>query len=190
MSVKTIPIAEFRELLDTGKALTILDVRTPGEFDRLHAKGAESMPLNDLNPAVVAAKARQTDNTVYVLCHSGTRAAMACSALHDAGLTHVYSIEGGTKAWESAGLPVIRGTSRVISLERQVRIGAGSIVLLGLLLAWLVHPLFTLVAAFIGAGLVFAGVTDICGMAILLGKMPWNRRKHSVATTCSPVIAK
>lgn len=84
------------------------------------------------------------------------------------------SVEGGTLAWEGAGLPVVRGR-RVISLERQVRIAAGALVVAGVLLGWLVHPAFLGLSAFVGAGLVFAGVTDTCGMGLLLARMPWNR---------------
>jgi len=128
---------------------------------------------------------------VYVICYRGTRAAKACEHLQNAGLQNVYSIEGGTAAWEAHGLPVERGTSGIISLERQVRIAAGSLVLAGTLLAWLVHPAFLGIAAFVGAGLVFAGATDFCGMAMLLAKMPWNRAApvgpaHGSPRSCSP----
>ena len=86
----------------------------------------------------------------------------------------MLNVEGGTLAWAEAGLPVVRG-KRAISLERQVRIAAGSLVLLGAILGWMVHPVFVGVSAFIGAGLVFAGITDTCGMGLLLARMPWNR---------------
>lgn len=74
----------------------------------------------------------------------------------------------------------------MISLERQVRIAAGALVLIGLALAWAIHPYFLALAAFVGAGQVFAGLTDFCGMAILLSKMPWNRRSgaNPAAMTC------
>ena len=83
-------------------------------------------------------------------------------------------VDGGTEAWEQAGLPVVRGRG-VIALDRQVRIAAGLLVLLGVGLSLLVHPAFVAVSAFVGAGLVFAGITDTCGMAMLLAKMPWNQ---------------
>jgi hypothetical protein len=111
-----------------------------------------------------------------VLCHSGGRAAKAVERFRQAGFTKVTSIEGGTVSWERAGLPVVRGAGNVISLERQVRISAGSLVLVGAALGWLLHPAFFGLSAFIGAGLVFAGVTDWCGMGMLLARMPWNRR--------------
>jgi rhodanese-related sulfurtransferase len=87
---------------------------------------------------------------------------------------HVVCVEGGTDAWEQAGLPVVRG-HKVISLDRQVRMAAGLLVLLGVGLSFLVHPAFSALSAFVGAGLLFAGITDTCGMAMLLAKMPWNQ---------------
>jgi rhodanese-related sulfurtransferase len=175
MSINTISIAEIRDLTDRGQPLNILDVRTPAEFAKVHAAGARSMPLNDLNPAAWLARRGDSREAIYVICQSGQRAARACQLLQEAGAAEVYCIEGGTAAWEKIGLPVERGGSAVISLERQVRIGAGALVLLGAVLTWTVHPGFLAVPAFVGAGLLFAGITDYCGMAMVLCKMPWNR---------------
>jgi rhodanese-related sulfurtransferase len=154
----------------------IIDVRTPAEYAQLHAAGARLIPLDKLDARQVR-DGHPLDEPIYIICKSGGRSAKACQRLQAAGLTNSFSIEGGTAAWEQAGLPVVRGQSRVISLERQVRIAAGSIVLLGLLLAWLIHPAFAVLSALVGAGLVFAGITDFCGMGLLLAKMPWNRRE-------------
>jgi len=181
MSSNTIPLAECRRLIESGQTLNILDVRTPGEFARVHASGAWLMPLHELDPAAVAARRRRADEPIYVICQSGGRAAKACQRLHEVGVGKVYCIEAGTAAWEQLGLPVERGSARVISLERQVRIAAGLLVLLGMSLGWSVHPFFLVIPAFVGAGLVFAGVTDYCGMALLLGKMPWNCRGPAAA---------
>ena len=90
------------------------------------------------------------------------------------GLDNLRVVEGGTQAWSAAGLPVQRGR-KTISIERQVRIGAGLLVLTGVALGWFYHPGFFLLSAFVGAGLVFAGITDICGLAIFLAFAPWNR---------------
>ncbi len=175
MTTNTIPLTEFRRLMELGRTLHIVDVRTPAEFARVHAVGAKSMPLDELDPAAVAAQRSGADDPIYIICQSGGRAAKACQRLEQAGVAHACCIEGGTAAWEKLGLPVERGGAKVISLERQVRIGAGSLVLLGAALAWAVHPAFLAIPAFVGGGLVFAGVTDYCGMALLLGKMRWNR---------------
>jgi rhodanese-related sulfurtransferase len=176
MSSQTIPCSDFRRLMESGKPLTLLDVRTPAEFARVHAVDARLMPLDELDPAAVAAQRRDADEAIYVICQSGARGAKACQRLQEAGVAKVYNIEGGTAAWEKAGLPVERGQSKVISLERQVRIVAGSLVLLGVILACTVHPAFIAISAFVGAGLVFAGITDYCGMGMILCKIPWNRR--------------
>jgi len=134
------------------------------------------MPLDKLESATVSAERRGASNPIYVICQSGGRASKACERLQEAGLAHVYCVEGGMTAWERINLPVERGATKVISLERQVRIGAGSIVLLGVALARTIHPAFLAIAAFVGAGLIFAGITDYCGMAFVLSKMTWNRQ--------------
>ena len=103
-----------------------------------------------------------------------TAAKQACAKFIAAGFTNVVNVEGDTLVWAEAGLPVVRG-KKAISLERQVRIAAGSLVLTGAILGWLVHPAFIGLSAFVGAGLVFAGVTDTCGMGLLLARMPWNQ---------------
>ena len=188
MSIETVNPGELRSLIYDGQSPCILDVRTPAEFARVHAAGASLMPLDKLDPAAVAARRQGRSEPVYVICHSGSRAAKACRRLMEAGVGPVYCIEGGTVAWEKMGLPVERDGGRgVISLERQVRIAAGSLVLLGLALAWAVNPLFLILCAFVGAGLVFAGITDFCGMGTLLGKMPWNR---NVRPSCSSSASK
>ena len=120
------------------------------------------------------------DQPLYLICAGGSRSAKACQKFIDAGYTNVVSVDGGTTAWDEAGLPVIRG-KKSVSLERQVRITAGSIVLVGGLLALLASPPLSAigagVAAACGAGLTFAGVTDTCAMGMLLAKMPWNQIK-------------
>ena len=133
------------------------------------------MPFDELDPAKIDASRAGADSPVYIICQSGGRAAKACERLQEAGLKHVYSIEGGTSAWEKSGLPVKRGAGKIVSLERQVRIVAGSLVFVGTLLAWRAHPAFLVIPGFVGGGLVFAGITDYCGMGMLLAKMPWNQ---------------
>ena len=163
----------------------LIDVRTPVEYAEVHAEGARLIPLDKLDPrAVMAARNGSAGELLYVICKSGARAAKAVEKFRAAGFDNVISVAGGTTAWADAGLPVVRGTSRIISLERQVRIGAGSLVVLSVLLGWLVHPALFGLAAFVGAGLVFAGVTDWCGMGLLLARMPWNQVKGG-GGTCS-----
>lgn len=153
---------------------TLVDVRTPAEFREIHSHGARLVPLDVLDRPAVETARRANAGPVFLLCASGIRATKAAEKLRSAGLADVQVVEGGTHAWVAAGLPVVRG-KKTISIERQVRIGAGTLVLIGTGLGRFVHPGFYLLAAFVGAGLVFAGITDICGMAIVLAKAPWNR---------------
>jgi rhodanese-related sulfurtransferase len=174
MAVQSISLESVRQRLLCSGSLLLIDVRTPGEYARLHAQGAHSVPLDRLNPDELQAMRNRLDEPLYVICQSGARAARACEQLADAGVTDVYSVAGGTVAWEKAGLPVERGAG-TISLERQARIAAGSLVALGTALGWSVHLAFLIVPLFVGVGLVFAGITDYCGMGMLIAKLPWNK---------------
>jgi len=176
MSVATIPPEQLAELCKNGQ-IDLLDVTTPVEFREMHVTGARNLPLNRLDPAAFA-RERKDARPLYVICRSGQRSRQACEKLLAAGLTNVASVEGGLSAYIAAGLPVVRG-KKAISLERQVRIAAGSLVLIGTLLGWLVHPALYGLSAFIGAGLVFAGITDTCGMGLLISRMPWNQVEGS-----------
>lgn len=170
------PLAEIARRLAHGHKMDLIDVRTPLEFAEIHVAGSHLVPLDRLDPQAVLAERNGADREpLYVICRSGNRAAKAVERFQAAGFQNVVNIEGGMAAWVAAGLPVVRGATKMISLERQVRIGAGVIVLLGVLLGLVTHPAFFGIAAFAGAGLVFAGITDWCGMGLLLGKMPWNR---------------
>ena len=170
--MKTISPIELQNLLAAQPGLPLLDVRTPVEFAEVHVPQARNVPLDELQPGALQIS---KDQPVYLLCRSGQRATKAAEKLAQAGFQPIV-ITGGTLAWIDANLPVTRGQSKVMSLERQVRIAAGSLVLVGVGLGWFVHRGFFGLAAFVGAGLVFAGVTDFCGMGLLLAKLPWNRK--------------
>jgi rhodanese-related sulfurtransferase len=175
MSVKTITPKELEDLKRQGRAVDLIDVRTPVEYREVHAEPARLVSLDGLDPrAVMESRNASKDGPLYTICRSGSRGRQACEKFHDAGFTDVVNVEGGTLAWEQAGLPVVRG-KKAISLERQARIAAGSLVVLGTALGAFVHPAFLGLAAFVGAGLVFAGVTDTCGMGMVMARMPWNR---------------
>lgn len=171
MTIPTIAALALAERIRAGRDVCLVDVRTPAEYRAVHARAARNVPLEQLTPDALPTSS--ADETVYVICDSGTRAMLACEQLQAAGCMNVVCVEGGTKAWEAAGLTVVRGKG-MISLERQVRIVAGSVVLTGAVLAIAVNPWFALVSAFIGAGLMHAGVTDTCGLAWVLARMPWN----------------
>jgi len=176
-SSTTISPAEVHRLCAGHAGFDLIDVRTPAEFEALHAEGARLVPLDRLDPqALLSTRRGSAGDPLYLICRSGARAAKARDTLVDAGCANAVVVAGGTDAWVREGLPVVRGERGVIPLERQVRIAAGSLVLLGIGLAWHVHPAFLGLSAFVGAGLVFSGITDWCGMGMLLARMPWNQR--------------
>ena len=185
MSMKSISASELLALRNEGKPVDLIDVRTPVEFREVHAEGARSVPLDRLDPpAAMRGRNGKRSEPVYVLCRTGSRAKQACDMFVTAGFSNVILVEGGTLAWEEAGGPVVRG-KKAISLERQVRIAAGSLVLLGAVLALTVDLWFVLLSAFVGAGLLFSGISDTCGMGMLLARMPWNQVRNDELTSCS-----
>ena len=151
----------------------MLDVRTPGEYETAHIAGAYNVPLDTLGEHATEIRASVAEPVVLV-CQSGQRARKAEEALSAAGMANLHVLEGGMTGWAAAGHPVLHGRKR-LSLERQVRIAAGALAAAGGALALAVNPLFALIPTFVGSGLLFAGVTDTCGMAMLLAKLPYNR---------------
>ena len=188
--VATISPATLADLRRRGDKLTLVDVRTPAEFGEVHVDFAHNIPLDRLDPKDILAI--RGDGPVYFVCKSGGRSQKACEKLLAAGIKDVVSVEGGTAACEAAGMPVVRGR-KVMSLERQVRIAAGSLVAIGAALAAFgPDPMWQRIgiglAGFVGCGLVFAGVTDTCGMAMLIARMPWNQACGSSASCARAVL--
>ncbi len=184
MNVATSP-QTLAELCTAGKKLTLIDVRTPMEYHEVHVPQARNVPLDQLDPVtLMRSRNASHEEPVYVICRSGSRGRQACEKFLAAGFTNVVNVDGGTLACIDCGLPVVRG-KKAISLERQVRIAAGLLVLIGALLGLLVHPAFVGLSAFVGAGLVFAGVTDTCGMGLMLARMPWNRVNEPAGACCA-----
>jgi rhodanese-related sulfurtransferase len=165
--------------LPAAEKAYLVDVRTPMEFEEAHIAGAELHPLHGLNPSHIKEKAQ--GRPVHLICKTGNRARQAAEKLTAAGVEQVTVLDGGLEAWARAGLDLRRG-KKGISLERQVRIGAGALVLAGAVGSVLVHPALVALSGFVGAGLIFAGITDWCGMGMLLARMPWNKQR---ATSCA-----
>jgi rhodanese-related sulfurtransferase len=175
MSVSTISPEGLAQLRKEGKTFELIDVRTPIEFREAHVEFARNVPLDQLDPdAIMRSRGGSSSEPVYLICQMGGRSEKACEKFQQKGFPNVVSVSGGTAACERAGLPLVRG-KKAISLERQVRIAAGSLVLIGVLLGWLVNPYFFGLSGFVGGGLLFAGITDTCGMGMLLARMPWNQ---------------
>ena len=170
--IKQVSVHEVNELLDSGGECQVIDVREFSEFHSERIADAQLMPLSNFEK-----HAEEIDHTkpVYLMCRSGNRAKQAAERLLSKGFTDIHVVEGGMAAWGGANLPIIKGESRVWSLERQVRFAAGLFVVTGLLLGFLVTPYLYLLSAFIGGGLMFSAATDTCAMGMVLARMPWNK---------------
>lgn len=172
--MQRVQVHELKNILGQDRAdeAIILDVRTPSEYASERIEGTVNIPLNEID--------RHIDNLrhykhVYVHCASGGRSSQACEKLNTFGLENMVNVEGGLSAWKTAGFPIYRSTKAPLPLNQQVHVAAGSLVLLGTTLGTLINPAFVGIAAFVGAGLTFAGLTGNCMMGLLLARMPWNR---------------
>jgi rhodanese-related sulfurtransferase len=161
-------------------AVTVLDVRTPGEFEAMHIAGSYNVPLEMLGehaPAFAARLAHHEDHHVVLVCQSGARAAQGGQCLAGVGLKNLtgnlHVLDGGVPAFAAGGGEVVRGQGRW-AMDRQVRLVAGSVVLASTL-AGLALPKARFVAGAIGAGLTYSALSNSCAMAALLGKLPYNR---------------
>lgn len=174
MTLQTIDPGHARRLIDEGAIL--VDIREPDEHAREHIPGARNRPLAGLS----SLKAGDAKAVVFH-CRSGARTAANAQRLASATECQAYILEGGLDAWKKAGLPVALDAAQPIEIMRQVQITAGGLVLLGAVLGTWVAPAFYGLSAFVGAGLMFAGISGWCGMARILALMPWNRRAAKAA---------
>ena len=159
---------EAKRLIESGAAL--VDIRGPDEFARESIPGARNVPVTDID------RMETSGTPVVYHCRSGARTQANAARLSAAAGADCYMIEGGLDAWRQAGFDVAKDTGQPLELMRQVQIAAGSLALLGVVLGFLVGPGFFGLSAFVGAGLMVAGITGWCGMATMLRHMPWNRR--------------
>lgn len=169
----TIDVETVASLRENGSRVKVIDVRTPAEFESVHIPGSYNVPLDQLSEHREEIRSALQEPVILV-CKSGMRARQADELLRAADLTHVHVLDGGLAAWEAAGKPVRRGRQKW-SLERQVRGVAGALVAIGAVGGLTVWPPLTLLAAAVGGGLAFSAITDTCGMAMLLAKLPYNR---------------
>jgi rhodanese-related sulfurtransferase len=152
----------------------LVDVRSPSEFASGHIPGAVNIPMDQIESRMDDLR---LDLPIVLICQMGKRARMTANLLGPCG-RELSILEGGTSAWMQAGLAMVKNVKTRWSLERQVRLAAGLLVVSATALAFTVSPLWLGLAAFVGLGLTFAGFTDICPMAELLQKLPWNRGSH------------
>ncbi len=180
-SASTVAPRQLHALRAQGENVDLIDVRTPAEYRAGHASGARLVPLDELSPENVTEHASRPgagrDRTLYLLCKTGSRARQAAERLANAGFSNLALVDGGTEAWEQAGLPMQR-CGKAIALERQVQIAIGVLLVLKVVLGFTLHELFFAATAVVGTGLIVAGITRWCGMARLVALMPWNRRAN------------
>lgn len=174
MTIPALTPVEARRLLDEGSAV-LVDIREPMEHAREAIPGAKLCPLSRLDQTTLSALAGGNSPAIIFHCQGGKRTSDNADRLQACSPLQAYMLEGGLAGWKSAGFSTRLDRSQPIELQRQVQIAAGSLILCGLLLSWLVSPLFIALTAFVGMGLVFAGASGWCGMAKLLTCLPWNR---------------
>jgi rhodanese-related sulfurtransferase len=164
-----VTVAELKEEMAGGRRPQMIDVRTASEYAGGHIACAVNIPMDQFE---TRRKDLRLEDGVVLVCKAGSRAQMVAGWL--GGNAAVRVLEGGTDAWRQAGLELVSSVKTRWSLERQVRLAAGLLVLAGTVASVAgLHGAIWL-AMFVGAGLTFAGATDICGMGILLARMPWN----------------
>jgi rhodanese-related sulfurtransferase len=172
MATTMIDATTVKSWLDRGEAV-LVDVREPAEFAAEHIAGAHSVPLSRLSWEALPEHAGKK---LVMQCLRGARGGNACaSLLKHQGDAEMYNLDGGLDAWKAVGLPTVKGTQRVLPLDRQVQLTIGIVLLTGFLLGQMVSASFFWLMAFFGAGLTFAGATGFCGLAMLLARMPWNK---------------
>lgn len=166
----------MKELREHEDCSQWIDVRSATEFASGHLPGAVNIPLDQLEGRL---QDLDVNRKILLVCQSGTRAGLAAAMLEPCR-KDVVVLQGGTATWIKEGLPVVASVKNRWSLERQVRLGAGVLVLVGVVLGNIASVKWTFLTGFAGLGLVFGGLTDICPMGILLDKLPWNRASHCV----------
>lgn len=169
--MKSINATELKQRLDKGKIL-LVDVREPSEHRSEYIEGSHLIPLSEIS----VEKLPSTTKPIVIHCKSGKRSKEAClKLLADSPSLDIYSLEGGITAWGQAGYNIKKSGSYVLPLDRQTQFAVGFIAFSGTIIGTFINPLFYIIPGFIGAGLMFAGITGWCGMSKLLAKMPWNQ---------------
>lgn len=178
MSLNAIDPLILKRRLDEGSAV-LIDIREPDEYAREHILGARLVPLSAFDAHDFD---RERDRTAVFQCKSGGRTAANAARILAKQFRDAYVLTGGLDAWKAAGLPTHLDRRVPIDLQRQVQIGAGLLVLAGIVLSHTLSPWFIGLSVFVGAGLMTAGITGFCGLARVLRLMPWNRRRLVLAS--------
>ena len=165
---------QVKNWLENNEAI-VIDVREPAEFKSGHIQGAINKPLSTVCLEEVCMP-EHTNKKLVLQCQGGKRSMMAVEKLlQENPQMDIYNLEGGINAWAEAGFQTQQTGRKVLPLNQQVQLAAGSLIVTGIMLGWFVHIGFVGIALFVGCGLMFAGLTGFCGMMKLLAKMPWNK---------------
>lgn len=179
--ITTISPQQLHTVWRGGEKIKLIDVRTAAEYRAGHIAGAKLIPLDELSSKTLAGDEQFAgaghEQPLYLTCHAGQRAQQAAERLIDAGYHNLTLIAGGTEAWQKAGLPIQR-CGNAISLERQVQIAIGALLVLKVLFGFTINELFFAAIPLIGTGLIVAGITNWCGMARLMALLPWNQNRN------------
>lgn len=170
--LQTVDAQTLKKLLEQD-SITLVDVREPSEYAGEHISGAKLIPLSSLDPAKIPSNSHQQ---LVLYCQTSNRSRQAAQKLFTTGWQEISHLQGGLNAWKQLGYPTEINKNAPISIMRQVQIVAGSLVVTGTLLGALISPWFLILSGFVGAGLVFAGATNTCAMAMLLAKLPYNQQ--------------
>lgn len=173
MGFTTIDALGAKALLEKGEAI-LIDVREPVEFSNLSIENAILKPLSMISDSDISS---DSPKKIIVQCRSGKRSQTACHQYSKAH-PHIefFNLDGGILAWQKAGFKTIsKNKSKVLPLDRQVQLTVGSMVFLGVIFGYFFNPNFLIIPLFFGAGLMFAGLSGTCGLAMFLAKMPWNQ---------------
>lgn len=172
--IKSTTVNELKQWLDNDEAL-LIDVREPGEYSASNIECATLIPLSNISHDKLP---KLNGKKLVIHCRSGMRSANACKKLlTENSELEVYNLEGGIMAWEKDGNATKSSGKKILPLDQQVQLTIGILLIITAVLTLTISSLFTLIAAFIGAGLTFAGLTGTCGLAMLIAKMPWNQCK-------------
>lgn len=171
MTLNPISPLELKRRLDSREAV-LIDIRESDEHAREHILGARLAPLSAIDAHDFD---REHDKIAVFHCKSGMRTQANAARLLAKGFRDARFLEGGLEAWKGAGLPVHTNRKAPLELMRQVQIAAGALTLAGVLLGYAVNPAFFGLSALVGGGLLFAGASGWCGLALLLKQAPWNK---------------
>lgn len=173
--MQTINVNALRSLLHADHAddAVVIDVRTPSEYKGERILGTTNIPLDQVDRYLDKLRGYKH---VYVHCASGNRSSQACAKLAQTGLDNIINVEGGISAWKDAGFStIVDSANKRLPVDQQTQVAIGSFVLAGVLLGTLVNPWFIALSALMGGGLIFAGLSGTCTLALLIARMPWNR---------------